>query len=122
QLERDPGTAKIGRPRVIIQPLRIDHRVRRGQLRTGQVMIGHDDVDLRVLGSGHGVDGRDAAVAGNYEFRAYGLSLRQSGRTELVAVAQTMRDESRRVAAGEPERPGKQGRRTLTVYVEVTVD
>ena len=70
----------------------------------------------------HGVDRRDAAVAGDDERGAGGLGGLQPRGPEVVAIAQTMGQEGLHIGTGQPQGAGEERRGALAVDVVVAVD
>jgi hypothetical protein len=122
QLEGDPRSAEVVGSRRVIRPLRVNYRLCRRQLGAGQVVIGHHNTDACRARGANGIHGRNAAVAGDDERGFHGPGGLESGRSEVVAIAQTMGQEGLHVGAGQTQGAGEERRGALPVHVVVAVD
>ena len=122
QLEGDAGAAELGEAGAVVRALRIDDRDGRGKLRTRQVVVGDDHSNPGCAGRVDRLDRGDAAVTGQDQAGAASRAAATPGGTEVVAVAQAVRQEGRHVGARRPQRPGEQRGGALAVHVVVAVD
>ena len=121
QLEGDAGAAEPGEPGDVVRPLRVHHRDGGWQLGAGEVVIGDHHADARGARLPHRLHRRDAAVAGDDQRGAGRAGRVEAGRSEVVAVAQTVGDERHDVRPGGAEGAGEHRGGALAVHVVVAV-
>ena len=121
ELERDAGSAQILLRRWTIGTPRVEHGAGGWQLVARQVVIGDDDLDAGAARRAHGLDGGDAAVAGDDEARPHALGRGQAGGPKVIAVADAVRHERLDGGAGGAQQTRQHGGGALAVHVVVAV-
>ena len=121
ELERDAGAAEVLVGGRAVRAPRIEHGAGRRQLVAGEVVIGDDHLDPGGPCRPDGLDGGDAAVAGDDEAGADALGGRQPRGPEVVAVAEAVRNERLDGGAGGAQHARQHGGGALAVHVVVAV-
>ena len=117
--KRDADRRQMTVGALLVDPVRVDHGVTARQLRLGDVMVDHDDVEPGLGGCVEGLVGGGAAIDGDDDACALLLELEQRGRVGTVALAHAVGDVDPHPAADGLDEARQQRRRGRPVDVVI---